>query len=190
MTSPKPGVFIYDMGVNFAGWVQLKTDLLAGTEIRLRYGELLSKDGSLNPMTSVAGQIKYKRKETGESVGGPGAPEVAVQSDTFIAKGGKETYTPKFTYHGFRYVEVTGLPAPVPLSSVRAMRLNSDVESVGSFECSNTVLNDIQTMCRRTFLSNIFSVQSDCPHREKLGYGGDIVATSEAYMANFDMAGF
>jgi alpha-L-rhamnosidase len=190
MTSPKPGVFIYDMGVNFAGWVQLKTDLLAGNEVRLRYGELLSKDGSLNPFTSVAGQIKYKRKETGESVGGPGAPEVAVQSDTFIAKGGKETYTPKFTYHGFRYVEVTGLPAPVPLSSVRAMRLNSDVESVGNFECSNTVLNDIQTMCRRTFLSNIFSVQSDCPHREKLGYGGDIVATSEAFMANFDMAGF
>jgi alpha-L-rhamnosidase len=113
-----------------------------------------------------------------------------VQSDTFVAKGGKETYTPKFTYHGFRYVEVTGLPAPVPLSSVRAMRLNSDVESVGNFECSNTMLNNIQTMCRRTFLSNIFSVQSDCPHREKLGYGGDIVATSEAYMANYDMAGF
>jgi alpha-L-rhamnosidase len=190
MTSPKPGVYIYDMGVNFAGWVRLETELQPGTEVRLRYGELLSRDGSLNPMTSVAGQIKYKRKETGESVGGPGAPEVAVQSDTFISKGVKQTYTPRFTFHGFRYVEITGLAAPVPLSAVTAMRLNSDVESVGKFECSNTMLSDLQSVCRRTFLSNIFSVQSDCPHREKLGYGGDIVATSEAFMANFDMSGF
>lgn len=190
VTNPKPGIYVYDMGVNFAGWVQLKTQLEAGTKVNLRYGELLYKDGMLNPMTSVAGQIKYKRKETGESVGGPGAPEIAWQADTFIAKGGKETYTPKFTYHGFRYVEITGLPSALPLSSVTAMRLNSDVESVGEFECSNPMLNEVQTICRRTFLSNIFSVQSDCPHREKLGYGGDIVATSEAYMANFDMSGF
>lgn len=190
VSTPKPGVYVYDMGVNFAGWVRLKTELEAGTRVTLRYGELLYKDGMLNPMTSVAGQIKYKRKETGESVGGPGAPEVAWQADTFIARGGKETYTPKFTYHGFRYVEITGLPSALPLSAVTAMRLNSDVESVGEFECSNPMLNEVQTICRRTFLSNIFSVQSDCPHREKLGYGGDIVATSEAYMANFDMSGF
>lgn len=190
VSNPKPGVYVYDMGVNFAGWVRLKTEIDAGTRVTLRYGELLYKDGMLNPMTSVAGQIKYKRKETGESVGGPGAPEVAVQADTFIAKGGKETYTPKFTFHGFRYVEITGLPSALPLSAVTAMRLNSDVEGVGEFQCSNSMLNEVQAMCRRTFLSNIFSVQSDCPHREKLGYGGDIVATSEALMANYDMSRF
>jgi len=184
VSEPKPGVFIYDMGVNFAGWASFKFDLPAGTKVTMRYGELLHKDGTLNPMTSVAGQIKRA------GVGGPGAPDIAWQSDTFIAKGGKETYTPRFKFHGFRYVEITGLPNALPLSAVTASRLNSDVETVGTFECSNPLLNDIQAMCLRTFKSNIFSVQSDCPHRERLAYGGDIVATSEALMSNFDMSTF
>lgn len=184
VTEPKPGVFIYDCGENFAGWVRVALDVPPGTEIRLRYGELLHADGTLNPMTSVAGQIK------GGSVGGPGAPPIAWQADTTIARGGGEIYTPRFTFHGFRFVEITGLPERLPLESVTALRLNSDVESVGEFECSNPMLNAIQAMCRRTFLSNIFSVQSDCPHRERFGYGGDIVATSEAFIANFDMANF
>ncbi|MCB8933647.1 MAG: glycoside hydrolase family 78 protein [Fimbriimonadaceae bacterium] len=182
VTQPKPGVFVYDCGVNFAGWVSVRLDVPAGTEIHFRYGELLHPDGTLNPMTSVAGQIKR------EGVGGPGAPAVAWQADTYIARGGGETYTPRFTWHGFRYVEITGLAAPLPLEAITAQRLNSDVESVGAFECSNPLLNEIQAMCRRTFLSNIFSVQSDCPHRERFGYGGDIAATSEAFMDNFDMS--
>lgn len=189
VSSPKPGVFIYDMGVNFSGWAQFKAFVRLGQRVRLRYGELLNKDGTLNPMTSVAGQIKWKRP-SGESAGGPGAPEIAWQEDTFIGKGGEEVYEPRFTFHGFRYVEITGLAEALPLTSVTAKRLNSDVESVGEFECSNPMLNEVQAICRRTFLSNIFSVQSDCPHRERLGYGGDIVATSEAFMANFDMSGF
>lgn len=190
VTEPKPGVFIYDCGVNFSGWVRLRLNLAAGTQIRLRYGELLHPDGTLNPMTSVAGQIKGLRQGTKESVGGPGAPEIAWQADTFIARGGQETYTPRFTFHGFRYVEISGLPARLPLESVTALRLNADVEDAGVFECSNPLLNRIQAMCRRTFLSNIFGVQSDCPHRERLGYGGDIVATSEAFMDNFNMSTF
>ncbi len=186
----RTGAYIYDLGVNFSGWLSLKLNVPRGTEIHLRYGELLYPDGALNPMTSVAGQIKGFRQGTKESVGGPGAPEIAWQADTYIARGGGEMYTPRFTFHAFRYLEITGLPAQLPLSSVTASRLNSDVEEVGSFECSNPMLNEIQAMCRRTFLSNIFSVQSDCPHRERLGYGGDIVATSEAFMANFAMSGF
>ncbi len=190
VTEPKAGVFVYDCGTNFAGWASLKMDLPRGTEVHIRYGELLHPDGSLNPMTSVAGQIKGYRQGTKISGGGPGAPEIAWQSDTFIARGGPETYAPKFTFHGFRYLEVTGLTEALPLESVTAMRLNCDVEDAGSFECSNPLLNQIQDMCRRTFKSNIFSVQSDCPHRERLGYGGDIVATSEALMSNFNMTGF
>jgi len=189
-TEPKPKIYIYDLGVNFAGWVSLSLNMPAGTEIKLRYGELLNADGTLNPMTSVAGQIKGLRQGTQESIGGPGAPPIAWQTDTYIAKGRPETYTPRFTFHGCRYLEITGLDAPLPVKSVTAMALCSDVEDAGTFECSNPMLNNIQEVCRRTFLSNIFSVQSDCPHRERLGYGGDIVATSEAFMSNFNMAGF
>lgn len=190
VSQPKRRTYIYDLGANFSGWVRLDLNLPRGTTLKMRYGELLYPDGRLNPMTSVAGQIKGFKENTKESVGGPGAPEIAWQGDTFIAKGGPESYTPRFTWHGFRYVEIEGLPTPLPLSAVTGMRLNSDVEDAGDFECSNPMLNQIQAICERTFKSNIFSVQSDCPHRERLGYGGDIVATSQALMGNFDMATF
>jgi len=202
VSQPREGVFIYDMGQNFAGWASFRfgATLPAGTAIGFRYGELLyppvppAADGTLNPMTSVCGQIKGQRKNAlgaDESIGGPGAPSIAWQSDTYIAKGGtEESYTPRFTFHGFRYVEVTGLPRALPLEAVTGLRLNADVASVGFFACSNERLNRIQQMCRRTFLSNLFSVQSDCPHRERFGYGGDIVASSEALMLNFDMSTF
>jgi alpha-L-rhamnosidase len=192
-TAPKPGLFIYDFGKEFAGWPRIHLNVPAGTKLVFRYGELLNDDGTLNPMTSVAGQIKHPHKNAAgevESAGGPGAPIVAWQSDTYIAKGGGETYQPKFTFHAFRYMEISGLAKPVAPAAVIALRLNSDVESAGGFSCSNELFNQIQEMTRRTFLSNMFSVQSDCPHRERLGYGGDIVGTSEAFLLNFDMSGF
>jgi alpha-L-rhamnosidase len=194
ITEPTAGVYIYDMGQNFAGWVKLCVSAPAGSNITLRYGELLNKDGSLNPMTSVAGQIKGKRKNAAgieESVGGPGAPAIAWQTDTYIAKGrGVEEYTPRFTFHAFRYVEVTGLIGKPTEELITGLRLNSDVERSGEFISSHESFNRIQEMCDWTFLSNIFSVQSDCPHRERFGYGGDLAVTSEAFMMNYDMAHF
>ena len=194
VTEPSTGTFIYDLGQNFSGWAGFRFQAAAGTKIVMRYGELLNKDGSLNPLTSVCGQIKGKRKNKAgveENIGGPGSPEIAWQSDTYIARGeGEETYVPRFTFHGFRYVEVTGLDHALPLSAVTGMRLGSDVPGAGDFSCSNPMFNQIQEICRRTFLANLFSVQSDCPHRERLGYGGDIVATSETLMLNFDMENF
>jgi len=92
------------MGQNFAGWVKLRVKGTAGTKVKLRYGELLYPDGTLNGMTAVAGQIKKSRR------GGPGAPDTAWQCDTYILKGkGEEEFVPRFTFHGFRYVEMTGL---------------------------------------------------------------------------------
>lgn len=188
--APRPGVAIFDFGRNFAGWARLRLRAPAGTRVRIRFGELLDEDGDLNPLTSVCGQIKGRRKD-GLPVGGPGAPEIAEQSDTYIARGGgEEVYIPRFTFHAFRYAEVTGLPAPPALDDLEGLRLNADVGETGEFSCSNGLFNRIQEMVRQTFLSNIFSVQSDCPHREKFGYGGDLVATADAYLANFDMAAF
>ncbi len=190
ITEPKPGVFIYDLGRNFAGWASLRLRAPAGTSVKIRYGELLHKDGTLNPLTSICGQIKGQLK-SGEPIGGPGAPALAEQSDLYIAKGGgEEFYSPRFTFHGYRYAEVTGLPRRPALDDLEGLRLNSDVDEIGTFSCSNDLLNRIQEMTRRTFLSNIFSVQSDCPHREKFGYGGDLVATADAFLMNYDMAAF
>jgi alpha-L-rhamnosidase len=189
LTEPKPGVWIFDLGQNFAGWVRLRVQGPAGTRVSLRSGELLFPDGTLNGMTAVCGQIKQ---------GGPnyrypgtGAPKTAWQMDQYILKGeGEEVYVPRFTFHGFRYVEVTGFPGKPTLASLEGLRLNSDVASAGSFTCSSERFNRIQQMVLWTELSNLFSVESDCPHREKFGYGGDIVAAGEMAMLNFDMSRF
>jgi alpha-L-rhamnosidase len=184
-SSPSEGVYIFDMGRNLAGWVRLRVKGPAGTKVALRYGELLHPDGTLNGMTGVCGQIK------GPGRGGPGAPDVAYQEDVYILDGeGEEVYTPRFTFHAFRYVEVTGYPGIPSLEAVVAVPLCAAVKRAGTFACSHPLFNEIQEMVLRTFRSNLFSVQSDCPGREKFGYGGDIVATSEAHLLNFDMAAF
>ena len=195
LSEPKPGVFIYDMGQNFGGRVSLRLDVPESTTIDLRYGELLNEDGTLNPKTAACGQIKGAAKydESGREleVWDPVYPSSAWQGDRYIAKGVPgETYTPCFTFHAFRYVEVTGLPSSATLDMVEGYRMNSDVASAGEFACSSELLNEIQKICQWTFLSNIFSVQSDCPHRERFGYGGDVVNTCDAYILNYDMVNF
>ena len=178
--------FIVDMGQNFAGVSRIKVKGTAGTKISLRYGEDLFKDGSLNYMTTVATQIKK-----GGIKGGPGAPLTAWQEDGYILKGeGVEVWSPRFTFHGFRYVEITGWPGIPTINDIEGLRMNSDLEQVGNFECSNGMFNKLHDVIQWTFLSNVFSVQSDCPAREKMGYGGDIVATANSYIYNYDMANF
>jgi alpha-L-rhamnosidase len=185
----RPGVFLVDFGQNFAGVVQIRVRGAApGTAITLRSGELLYPDGTLNPLTAVAGQIKNPRGDYG------GAPVPAVQQDTYLCKGSSndqaEEWTPRFTFHGFRYVEVTGWPGTPRKEDISGQRLSADLETIGTFACSDPFLNRLDAVCRWTFLSNVFSVQSDCPHREKFGYGGDIVPTADAYFLRFDMARF
>ncbi|NLH15706.1 MAG: family 78 glycoside hydrolase catalytic domain [Phycisphaerae bacterium] len=184
ITEPKPGVFVVDLGENFAGWLRADLRGAPGTRIELQYGELLKPDGNLNPMTTVACQLK------GTGMGGPGTPIPAVQKDVVILGDKPLTYTPRFTFHGFRFVEITGLAEKPSPADFTGLALAADLRKAGQFACSNDRINAIQQMVLRTFLSNVFSVQSDCPARERFGYGGDIVATSEAFMYNFDMSGF
>ncbi len=186
VTEIKDGVYIVDMGCNFAGLASFKFNLKKSAMVKMRYGELLYNDGTLNPMTSVCGQIKGKRNDSLQA-----NPGLAWQEDIYFAKGSSpEIYTPRFTFHAFRYIEITGLPQKPELDSITGYRLNTDVTPVGSFSCSNDLFNSIQQICQTSFLSNIFSVQSDCPHRERFGYGGDLVNTNEAFIYNYDMANF
>ena len=179
------GKYIVDFGRNFAGIIRLEAKGKSGTTIHARYGELLYADGSLNVMTSTAGQIKRK------GTGGIGAPDTAYARDSFILSGkGTDIFQPHFTFHGFRYVELTGFPGNLQKVNIKGLALYSAVPDAGSFVCSDSLLNQIQKISLKTFRSNIFSVQSDCPQRERFGYGGDIVATCDAFMDNFDMAGF
>jgi alpha-L-rhamnosidase len=187
ITEPEPGVYVADVGQNFAGWIRMKLRGRAGQEVHFRYGEILQSNGRVNGLTTVAGQIK----EQWHINGGPGAPATAYQEDSYLCRGGgDEFFQPHFTFHGFRYVEITGLDRRPARTDLVGLGLNTDLGETGEWSSSDTLLNGIQQMVRNTFLSNLFSVQSDCPGREKQGYGGDIVATADAFLYNFDMSCF
>lgn len=184
ITEVKPDTFIVDMGQNFAGVARIIVKGQAGTRIHLRYGEDIYKDSSLNFMTTVCTQLKWGN-------GGPGSPQVAWQEDDYILNGeGLETWSPRFTFHGFRYVEITGWPGKPTINDIEGLRMNSDVTQAGNFECSSKMFNQLHDAIQWTFLSNLFSVQSDCPGREKMGYGADIVVTANSFMYNYDMSQF
>lgn len=188
MTESRPGEFVFDMGQNFAGVARLRVKGPKGTRITLRYGEDVYSDGSLNVMTTVAGQQKTVWNANREA---PGQPQTAWQEDSYTLKGeGEETWMPRFTFHGFRYVEVTGWNGRPSLDNIEGIRLCSDLQSAGTFECSNPMLNKLHKAMDYTFLSNVFSVQSDCPAREKFGYGGDIVGVSRTFCWFYDMENF
>jgi alpha-L-rhamnosidase len=187
MQRPEPDVVVYDFGQNFAGWIRLRLSGPRGEAVNIRYGELLYDSGRVNGMTTVAGHIK----EAWNLSGGPGAPKTAYQEDTYILKGGgEEIFQQRFTFHGFRYIEVTGHTSALSLESVEGLRISADLEKTGFFTSSDSLLNTIQEMTEWTFLSNVFSIQSDCPAREKFGYGGDIVTAGESYIFNYNMANF
>ena len=185
ISSPATGVYLADMGTNFAGIYKIRMKGNVGDTITLRFGERIYDNGSLNPMTTACGQIK------GKGVGGPGAPDVAWQTDTYVfGKTGEVWYSPDFTFHAFRYLEIKGLNYEPKPADIQGMALNSAVEECNHFECSSDLLNSIQKIATRTFKANLVSVQSDCPGRERFGYGGDINAVSESFICNFNMHGF
>jgi alpha-L-rhamnosidase len=185
ITSPKSNVFVVDMGINFTGLYKIRLQGNEGDKITLRFGERIYENGELNPMTAVCGQIKRA------GLGGPGAPAIAWQSDEFIFGKEKEVwYTPEFTFHVFRYIEIAGLAKAPALSDIQGIVLHTNVKDNGHFSTSSKLLNDIQQVTRQTFVNNLISVQSDCPGRERFGYGGDLNATSESFICNYDMQDF
>ncbi len=183
--APRPGIWMADMGVNFTGTYNMKLSGDPGDTIIFRFGERVYDDGTLNPMTSVIGQIKKK------GTGGPGAPDIAWQTDSYIF-GDKSApwFSPEFTYHTYRYMEIAGMATKPQIQDITGLFMHADVVRNNSFSCSSELLNSIQDVTRRTFLANLIGVQSDCPSREKFGYGGDLNATSEAFIYNFDMQSF
>ncbi len=168
--NPRQGVYVFDFGQNFSGWVRLRVAGERGREVRLKYAELLSEDGELNT-----------------------APNRAAKStDVYVLRGeGVEEYEPHFTYHGFRYVELTGYPGTPHLNTLTGVEVHTDVEPVGGFSCSNQLLNDIHRIIVWSIMSNLMGVPTDCPQRdERLGWMGDAHLVAEAAIFNFDMAAF
>ena len=185
ISSTKEGSYIVDMGFIFSGTFNIKLEGNPADVITIRTGERIYENGELNPMTVVCGQIKEK------GGGGPGAPDLANPIDTYIFGDQHEVwYKPELTSHVFRYMEIKGLKKKPQLSDLSGVAFASGVQNGNSFSCSSDLLNTIQKISRQTFLNNLLSVQSDCAGRERFGYGGDLNATAETFISNFDMHSF
>ncbi len=163
--------WIVDFGQNLVGFVHLAARGPAGTAITLRHGEMLNSDGSLYT----------------ENL------RPALATDSFILKGApkRETFDPHFTFHGFRYVEITGYPGKLAADDLRAVVVGSDTPPTGTFECSNPDLNRLYENIVWGQRGNFLSVPTDCPQRdERMGWMGDAQVFAPTAARNADVAAF
>jgi len=164
------GETVFDFGQNFTGWARLAVRGRAGTVVTLRYAEVLDRDGNL-----YTANLRRAR-----------------QTDRYTLKGeGEERYEPHFTFHGFRYVGATGLPAPADTGTVTGIAVSSDLAPTGSLETSDSLLNRLQQNIVWGQRSNFLDVPTDCPQRdERLGWTGDAQVFARTAAFNMDVAGF
>ncbi len=177
VSEPKPRVYVYDLGQNFSGWPEIAVRGPAGARVTMTPAEIL-KDGLADQSTMGGGPISF----------------------SYTLKGsGTEVWHPRFSYTGFRYVQVEGAaPAgtsdanassDVPvLDRIEGQMVHADVETVGSFSCSNTLFNRTHEIINWAILSNTQSVFTDCPHREKLGWLEQTHLMGPSIMFNYDVA--
>jgi alpha-L-rhamnosidase len=170
MTEPKDGAYVFDMGTNFAGFVRLKVSgAEPGQQITLRFAERLNPDGTL-----YTTNLRSARA-----------------TDTYICQGGKETWQPRFTFHGFQYVELTGYPKKPGLDAIRGIELTSATPVVGDFECSDAMANTLYRNICQTQRANFIDIPTDCPQRdERMGWMGDAQIYIRTATYNTDVAAF
>lgn len=167
------GNWIFDFGVNIAGVPHITVAQPEGTRLKMRMGEILKEDGSVEYNTT-----------------GVFATNV-VQTDEYICRGnGKEVWNPRFTYHGYRYLELSGSVIDPELDWVKTLVVHSDVKKRGVFACADPQINRLHEMAIRTMLSNTHGLPTDCPHRERCGWLGDAHAVAPFENYNFDMNNF
>lgn len=169
-SEPKPGVYIFDLGQNMVGRVRLKVQGPRGSRVQLRHGEMLQADGTL-----YTANLRRARA-----------------TDVYVLKGdSEEIYEPRFTFHGFRFVELTGLaqhPAP---DAITGVVLHTDLQAMGTFECSNPLVNQLQHCIIWSQKGNFLEVPTDCPQRnERLGWTGDAQIFVPTAAFNMDVARF
>jgi alpha-L-rhamnosidase len=155
ITSPAAGVWVADFGRTVAGWTRLRATLPAGTTVRLTHGEVLAADGTV--------------------VAGNGNAPGRCQEDHYTAAGTGtvEQWEPQFTYHGYRYVQIDGLPFEPTADHLQMRVVHSDIADAGTFSCSDPLFEKFEAMMRRTVHNNLHGIPTDTPMYEKNGWTGD-----------------
>lgn len=162
--------YIFDLGKNMVGRVRFKGSAPSGTTIKLRFAEVLDSDGTLYTIN-----LRDARA-----------------TDYYTFKGsGEEVWEPHFTFHGFRYVELSGYPGDVDRDTITGIVLHSEMQPTGAFECSDPLVNQLQQNIIWGQKGNFVDVPTDCPQRdERQGWTGDIQVFVRTAAFNFDIAGF
>ncbi len=171
ITQPKPGVWVFDLGQNFTGWNRLSVAGPAGSTVTMRHAEVLNSDGTLYVDNLRATQ--------------------ATDRFTLAGTGKTETYEPRFTVHGYRYVELTGLASAPTTATVTGRAAWTNGAQTGTFTTSNAMLNQVQHNILWGERSNMLSIPTDCPQRdERLGWTGDIGIFAGTSTFNVDVRNF
>jgi alpha-L-rhamnosidase len=170
VTEPKPGVYVFDFGQNMSAMPHLRVEGTAGTDVRLRFAEILNADGTLytdNLRTAKA-------------------------TDHFILAGkGVEEFTPQFTFHGFRYAELTGLPSKPDATALSAIVIHTDAAFAAKLATGNAMINQLWSNIVWGQRSNFVGVPTDCPQRdERLGWMADAQVFWRTAAYNMDLAAF
>lgn len=165
--------YLCDIGQNISGYIRIQIDKDWKNEITIRYAESINEDGSLN-----LNKMERFYKES------------AFQTDRIIPCGTCFTWSPKFTYHGFRYILISGLNKKPKKDSIKAVFVHQDIPRISDFACSDENLNQLFNMGLMATYSNLFHIPTDCPTREKLGWTNDARASCEQMLINFDMTLF
>ena len=170
ITRPAPGVYVFDFGQNLSGLCRLQIRGRRGQTVTLKFAEMLKADGNV-----------YRENLRS-----------AHATDTYICRGGKtEEWTPRFTFHGFRYVEVTGLTRPPSKSLLTALVLHTDMKPTGRFSCSRPILNRLNQNIRWGQRGNFLDLPTDCPQRdERLGWTGDAQVFVGTSTFHYDVRNF
>jgi hypothetical protein len=164
----KPGVYVFDFGQEITGWCRLKADGPVGTHVRLRHAEMVLPDGNID-VGSLMGTL--------------------AEEDYILNGKGERTLEPHFTYHGFRYVELSGLPGKLKPDTLVAVNIRTDTAVTGDFKCSNELYNRIQKAAAWTQANLLFDVPAGCAGRsERLAWMGDIRPCVQSLLFNFDAA--
>ena len=176
VTEPKPGTYVFDLGQNLAGWCKFRMREAAGTTIVMQFNEVLNPDGTVYMDNLHAGHLS-----TGDR-----------QIDRYVCRGnGEEVFEPHFTYHGFRFIQVTGLSKKPDLKSLSAIVFHNAFKQVGTFLSSNPTLNRLALNIQWSQRSNMMGVPTDCCQRdERCGYTGDGQFFAPTAVYNFDVAAF
>lgn len=166
----EPGVYIVDMGQNFAGWAKLDIQGTKGDSVVMRFAEKLNADSSLH--------VRNLR--------------TARCTDTYVVgSSDKETWEPTFTYHGYQFIEITGYPGQLTADNIKGVVLHTNMEKAGLFESSNPLLNKIYSNIVWSQRSNFFEVPTDCPQRdERIGWTGDAQVFMQTASYNMNIAPF